>query len=102
MLPAAVLALFGTAALGAAALHPIRVANVPVGILAPGDAAQVLRLIAAADGRVIGTGGWMGAVFAASDDPDFADRLYRAGAVLVFRADRAVGCADLKTIERTS
>ncbi len=98
LLPTAGLVAFGLGALGIAALHPVSEGRVPVGVIATGDSAQKLRLIAAADGRLLGTGGWLGVVFAASDDPEFAAKLYRAGAVLVFRADSATGCADLKPI----
>ncbi len=102
LLPTAGLVLFGTGALGIAALHPTSDARRPVGIIAGGDAARTMRMVAAADGRLVSAGGWLGVVYATSDDPDFAARLYRAGAVLVFRADRATGCADLKPPARTS
>ena len=102
MLPAAGLVLFGTAALGIAELHPVHRSLSPVGIIARGDAAVTMRLIAAADGRILSAGGWLGVVYAASDDPEFAAKLYRAGAVLVFRADGAIGCADLKPHTRIS
>lgn len=102
ILPSASLVLVGTIALGIAALHPIANARKPVGIIASGSAADAARLVAAADGRLISAGGWLGVVTATSDDPDFAAKLYRAGAVLVFRADGAIGCADLKNPARTS
>ena len=103
LLPTAGLVTLGLTALGLAALHPVAEGRMPVGVIAAGDSAAKVRLIAAADGRLLGTGGWLGVVFAASDDPEFAAKLYRAGAVLVFRADGATGCADLKQIpERTS
>jgi len=101
MLPAAALILLGTGALGVAALHPTRDARTPVGVIATGGTEATVRMIAAADGRLLSTGGWLGVVFAASDDPAFAARLYRAGAVLVFRADSAIGCPDLKPPART-
>jgi hypothetical protein len=102
LLPAAALILLGTGALGVAELHPVEQARAPVGIIATGDMADRLRLVAAADGRLMSTGGWLGVVYATSDDPGFAARLYKAGAVLVFRADRAIGCDDLKSPARTS
>jgi len=102
MLLAVGLVLFGTAALGIAELHPVQRSLSPVGIIARGDAAATLRLITAADGRILSAGGWLGVVYAASDDPEFAAKLYRAGAMLVFRADSAIGCGDLKkTLART-
>ncbi len=101
MLPAAALILLGTGALCVAALRPATDARTPVGIIATGNTAHTVRMIAAADGRLLSTGGWLGVVFAASDDPEFAAKLYSAGAVLVFRADSAIGCPDLKTPART-
>jgi hypothetical protein len=100
-LPAILLVAGGTIGLGAAELAPQapragRQAT-PLGVLVFGrDALESVRVVAAADGRLIGFGGWLHVAVAASDDPDFADRLYRAGATLVFRADGAVGCNDLK------
>ena len=92
-LPAMVLALSGTAAIGIAQLRPEAKPEVPLGVLVIGeDTAQKARIVAAADGRLVAYGGWLGAVVAMSDDPDFAARLYRAGATVVFRADGAVGC----------
>jgi len=102
LLPAAALVLLGTSALGIAELHPVREARTPVGIIAGGNTADRVRLVAAADGRLVSTGGWLGVVYATSDDPEFAAKLYRAGAALVFRADSAVGCNDLKSPARTS
>jgi hypothetical protein len=102
MLPAAGLVLLGTSALGVAELRPVKQARTPVGIIAAGDTAETVRLVAAADGRLLSAGGWLGVVYAASDDPEFAAKLYKAGAMLVFRADGAIGCADLKTQARTS
>ena len=101
MLPAVALILIGTGALCIAALRPTLDARAPVGIIATGDTAHTVRMIAAADGRLLSTGGWLGVVFAASEDPEFATKLYRAGAVLVFRADSAIGCPDLKIPART-
>jgi hypothetical protein len=93
LLPAAALILSGTVALGAAELHPRAVASAPLGILVFGrDSGDAARIVAAAGGRLVSSGGWLGTVVAVSDDPDFAARLYRAGASLVFRADGAVGC----------
>jgi hypothetical protein len=102
MLPAAALILLGTGALGIVTLHPTTDARRPVGIIATGDTARTVRMIAAADGRLLSTAGWLGVVFASSDDPNFTAKLYRAGAMLVFRADSAVGCPDLTIPARTS
>jgi hypothetical protein len=99
-LPAAALVVFGTIGLGVAELLPSAEAGKPVGILVYGqDAAAATRVIAAADGRLVSTGGWAEAVIAVSDDPDFVSKLYRAGASLVFRADGAVGCSAALTRE---
>jgi hypothetical protein len=102
MLPAAAIVAVGIGMLGIAALHPVAQARSPVGILAAGDTADTVRMVATANGRLLSAGGWIGVVFATSEDPNFVAKLYRAGAVLVFRADGAVGCADLKSPARTS
>ena len=94
MLPALALVFCGTAGLAVAELMPQGRAQVPLGVVILGsDGAAAARLVAAADGRLLSYGGWLGSVVAVSDDPDFAARLYRAGASLVFRADGAVVCA---------
>lgn len=41
-----------------------------------------------------GFGGWGGVIIAQSDDPAFADRLYRSGALLVLRASKLTGCVQ--------
>jgi hypothetical protein len=93
-LPAAALVAFGTIGLAVAELLPDREAGSPVGILIyGGDAAEAARVVAAADGRLVSAGGWAETVIAVSEDPDFVNKLYRAGASLVFRADGAVGCS---------
>ncbi|HVO02993.1 MAG TPA: hypothetical protein VMT54_12370 [Candidatus Cybelea sp.] len=104
LLPALALVLLGTAALGYAELRPIKQPRTPFAVLTPnGDAADALRIVAAADGRLISAGGWLGGAVAVSDDPDFAAKLYRAGARLVLRVDGATGCAGLtRTLARTS
>jgi hypothetical protein len=94
-LPAAALVFCGTIALGAAEIRPNGRDGMPVGILVlDDDPAAALRVIAAADGRLVATGGWLRTVITRSDDPDFVAKLYRAGASLVFRADGAVGCGS--------
>ena len=93
-LPAAALVAFGTIGLAVAELRPSGETGSPVGILIyGGNTAAVARVIAAADGRLVSAGGWAETVIAVSDDPDFVNKLYRAGASLVFRADGAVGCS---------
>jgi len=95
-LPAGLLILAGTIGLGAAELRPQPKPGVPLGVYLAGQkSSDALRVIAAADGRLVTFGGWLGTPIAVSDDPDFAAKLYRAGATLVFRADGAVGCADM-------
>jgi len=97
------LALFGTAALGAAELLPDERAEAPLGVLVLGQSdAEAVRVVAAADGRLVAYGGWLGIAVAVSNDPEFAAKLKRAGATLVFRADGAVGCAGVaQTTRRT-
>lgn len=93
-LPAAVLVAFGTIGLAIAELLPARESGGPVGIIVyHGDAMAAVRIVAAAEGRLLSVGGWAETVIAVSDDPDFVNKLYRAGASLVFRADGAVGCS---------
>ena len=99
-LPAAALVAFGTIGLAVAELRPSGETGSPVGILIyGGNTAAVARVIAAADGRLVSAGGWAETVIAVSDDPDFVNKLYRAGASLVFRADGAVGCSGASQTE---
>ncbi len=93
VLPAVALVVCSTVGLAVAELLPSRETGTPVGILIYGHgAADAARVVAAADGRLLSAGGWADTVIAVSDDPDFVNKLYRAGASLVFRADNAVGC----------
>ena len=93
ILPALGLVAFSVIGLAIAALRPTGTPSLPLGILVAGaDSGKAAQVIAAAGGRLVSAGGWLHAVTAVSDDPDFADKLYRAGASLVFRADNAVGC----------
>ncbi len=55
-----------------------------------GDAAQAVRVIAAAGGAVVEVR--RGATLAISSDPDFPQRLYAAGAPLVLEGRVAAGC----------
>ena len=55
-----------------------------------GGQSEALRIIAAADGRVVEAR--RGAILAISDRPGFARRLYRAGAPLVLEGRIAAGC----------
>ena len=67
-LPAAALVAFGTIGLGIAELLPSGETGTPVGILVYGqDSATAARVIAAADGRLLSTGGWAETVIAVSD-----------------------------------
>ena len=93
-LPAVALVVGGTVGLAVAELRPRAEPPAPIGILVlGGDTAAAARVVAAADGRLVSAGGWLETVIAVSDDPDFVNKLYRAGASLVFRADNAVGCS---------
>ena len=55
-----------------------------------GDSGAAVRAIAAAGGRIGEVR--RGAVLASSTDPDFAGRLYRAGAPLLLEGRIAAGC----------
>jgi hypothetical protein len=94
VLPAVGLVLAGTVGLGIAEMRPTEDPSKPVGIVVAGqDSASATRVVVAAGGRLVAAGGWLDAVIAVSDDPEFVNKLYRAGASLVFRADNAVGCS---------
>lgn len=55
-----------------------------------GESGAAVRAIAAAGGRIVEVRS--GAVLALSADPDFAERLYRAGAPLLLEGRIAAGC----------
>ena len=94
--PAAALAFVGTASVAAALLSPTNTSGTPVGVVVIGaDDARVAGIIAYADGRLVANGRLPGSLIAVSDRTDFVERLYRAGASYVFRADGAVGCTEI-------
>ena len=62
----------------------------PVAVFAFGG--DALGAVIDAGGRMIGPGGFPGSIIAIGDTPDFADRLYAAGASLVLRASDRIGC----------
>lgn len=59
-------------------------------------AAEMLVLVDAAGGRLLDLGGIDNLVIAHSEDPGFADALYRAGAWLVLDAATLRGCLGLR------
>jgi len=74
-------------------------AGTPVAVIAspwaePGDA---MRIVAAADGRVLQTTDGGGVAIATSDSNDFVARLYRSGATLVVDGAAIAGCLAAMT-----
>lgn len=89
-IPALGLAIAGIGAVGLVRVLPPAVASQPVAVFSfHGDA---MAAVIAAGGRMLSPGGMPGSVIAIADTPDFADRLYAAGASLVLRADANSGC----------
>ncbi len=68
-------------------------AGVPVAVLAPHGLKSALAAVTAADGAILQVRG--DTVIAISDDTGFVARLYRAGAMLVVRADGGCGFTPL-------
>lgn len=92
-LPAMCLALLGVAAIGFASVWPHRaaVANQPLAVFAWDR--DAIAIVIEAGARIVSPGTLPGSVIAIADDPEILNRLYQAGALLVLRADDAVGCA---------
>jgi hypothetical protein len=55
----------------------------------------------AAGGRIISPGRVPGSIIAIAEDSDILARLYQSGALLVLRADNAVGCITIAINEKT-
>ncbi|MEJ0011796.1 MAG: hypothetical protein WDM94_04030 [Bauldia sp.] len=66
-------------------------AGVPVAVVARGGLAPALAAVAGANGAILQVRG--DTVIAIADDAGFVARLYRAGAMLVVRADGGCGFA---------
>jgi len=92
-LPALLLAVAGVGALAVATLWPHRAAtaNQPLAVFA--WKRDALGVVIDAGARIVQPGPLPGSVIAIADDPDILANLYAAGALLVLRADNAVGCA---------
>lgn len=93
LLPACGLLVAGLLALVMATLLRDGVPGQYVVITAPGSSTRdAIETVAAADGSLIGTGGFSNIVIAASDRADFAETLRHSGAWFVFQAPRFLGC----------
>jgi hypothetical protein len=68
-------------------------AGVPVAVLSPGGLATSLAAVTEANGSILQVRG--DTVIAIADDAGFVARLYRAGAMLVVRADGGCGFTPL-------
>lgn len=91
-LPALALALAGIGAVGLVRVLPSAAASQPVAVFSLQEG-HALAAVIAAGGRMLSPGGMPGSIIAIADMPDFAERLYAAGASLVLRADPTAGCA---------
>lgn len=70
-------------------------AGEPVVVVAPFAGAGAIGVMAAADGRLLAATRLDGLVIAASENPDFVTRLYRAGAWLVISGRLLTGCTPI-------
>jgi hypothetical protein len=72
-------------------------AGAPVAVIAApwADDAEALRIVAAADGSVLGTTPRGGVAIATSVAADFVARLYRAGAAAVIDAGAVSACLSI-------
>jgi hypothetical protein len=80
------------AVLASVALVPGRLDDVAVVVPPYSDAARVLQVIAAADGRVVRLGRLPWIAVAHSPDPEFVARLRAAGALFVLNPQLLGGC----------
>jgi hypothetical protein len=96
--PSDVLAIFALilgviAGLAYATLKPRHLVGETIGVLSlDGGPRTAIAAIAMAGGAVLRDGGFGGAVVARAPDAGFVDRLYAAGADVVYRIDRNVNC----------
>ncbi|HYH21194.1 MAG TPA: hypothetical protein VD995_21510 [Azospirillum sp.] len=91
--PAGLLLAGSLAALIALRLAPPEAAGIVAAYFPPTlDTADTVRRIADADGRLVTAGGVSGMWLVQSERSGFPERLYRAGAWLVFDAEGASGC----------
>jgi hypothetical protein len=92
-LPAALLLGVGIVALGAASLWPAGAATAWVVVAPPGKRlADMVNIVATADGRLIQPGRFANIVIAGSPRPDFPAALRRAGAWIAIPAPVDSGC----------
>lgn len=93
LLPALCLALLGVGAIGFASIwpHQAAAANQPLAVF--GWNRDAVGIVTAAGARIISPGRIPGSIIAIADDPAILARLYQSGAILVLRADDAIGCA---------
>jgi hypothetical protein len=100
LLPALVLALGVIASLAYATLKPRHVAGETLGVVSIGGPPQAaIAAIAAAGGQVLRDGSFAGGVIARAPDAGFVDRLYIAGADVVYRIDGNINCAAVLPAE---
>ncbi|MCB5411254.1 hypothetical protein [Pseudogemmobacter faecipullorum] len=62
-------------------------------VIAPPFGPPALEIISQAEGAIVAAGGFDNVLIAASERPDFADELRRAGALIVFPAPAFLGCS---------
>jgi hypothetical protein len=79
--------------LGTAAAMPVEGRHMVVAASPFAEAGTAERIVAAAGGSLVAGTRVAFAAIAESEDPDFVDALYRAGAVLVLDAGRSAGCS---------
>lgn len=98
VVPALCLALIGVGAIGFSSVWPHRAAaaNRPLAVFALQR--DAIAVVVDAGARIVSPGNLPGSVIAIADDPDILARLYEAGALLVLRADAAIGCAPGITV----
>lgn len=70
-------------------------AGEPVVVVAPFAAASAIGVMARADGRLLAASRLDALVIADSENPEFIDRLYKAGAWLVISGRLLTGCARI-------
>ena len=90
--PACLLAILGLSAIGLASVWPHQAAatNQPLAVFAWNR--DAMGVVIDAGARIISPGQVPGSLIVIADHPDILQRLYRAGAVLVLRADDTIGC----------
>ena len=92
LLPALCLALLGVGAIGFASVWPHRAASANQPLAVFGWDRDAVGIVVAAGGRIVSPGRIPGSIIAIAEDPAILERLYQSGAILVLRADNAIGC----------